>query len=207
MGDELIDVLVVVPFDVLGEEPHLRHILEGKVGVYVVFIPWLDGVVVIAFLEEFIHVVELDRRFVAPCRELGVQEVRAGDAFPHIFETVKREVGVLEVGRDGDVCFEDVGDGEDGVALEGVSCGLWVLASLRFSGDGVGDARSCVDQLLEGLTRQGEVENLVDHRLGRRSFTLNFLSLQVLEGVLRSLRWNSLRWIVNSWCCHTSGQG
>ena len=44
VGDELIDVLVVVPFDVLGEEPHLRHILEGKVGVYVVFIPWLDDV-------------------------------------------------------------------------------------------------------------------------------------------------------------------
>ena len=33
MGDELIDVLVVVRDDVLGEEPHLRHILEGKVGV------------------------------------------------------------------------------------------------------------------------------------------------------------------------------
>ena len=41
MGDELIDVLVVVRDDVLGEEPHLHHIFEGKVGVYVVLITWL----------------------------------------------------------------------------------------------------------------------------------------------------------------------
>ena len=111
VGDELIDVLVVIPFDVLGEEPHFRHIHEGKVGVYVVFIPWLDGVVVIAFLEEFIHVVELDRRLVAPCRELGVQDVRASLECPKVFEVFEGEVAVLEAGGDGDVRLEDVGDG------------------------------------------------------------------------------------------------
>ena len=66
VGDELIDVLVVVPFDVLGEKPHLRHILEGKVGVFVVLITWLDDEVVPTFLEDFVQVVEVDRRLVAP---------------------------------------------------------------------------------------------------------------------------------------------
>jgi hypothetical protein len=117
------------------------------------------------------------------------------------------EVVTLVVGGDGDFGFENVGDGEDGVALEGVSCGHWVFALLRFSVDVVGGARSCVGQLLEGLTRQGEVEYVVDRRLGRRSFTLIFFSLQVLEGVLRRLRWKWLRWIASNRCYHTSGEG
>ena len=57
VGDELIDVLVVVPFYVLGEKPHLRHILEGKVGVFVVLIAWLDDEVIPTFLEDFVQVV------------------------------------------------------------------------------------------------------------------------------------------------------
>ena len=71
----------------------------------------------------------------------------------------------------------------------------------------IGDVRSCRDEVVEDPTRRVEVECVVDLWLGRRSFELNFLSLQVLEGVLRSLRWKWLRWIASSRCCHTSGEG
>ena len=69
-----------------------------KVGGYVVLITWLDDVVVPTFLEDCVQVVELDRRLVAPCRELGVQDVRASPERPKVFEVFEGEVVVLEAG-------------------------------------------------------------------------------------------------------------
>jgi hypothetical protein len=77
-----------------------------------------------------------------------------------------------------------------------------VLALLWFGGVEVEEGRRCFNGLLDDPMRRVEIEFVVDYRLGRRSFTLNFLNLLVFEGVLRSFEWNSLRWIMSSWCCH-----
>ena len=162
-----------------------------------------------AFLDDLLLVVELDCRFVAPVRERGSR--MSGKASYAIMSSM------LSNWKSSRSLPEEMGTLASKMLamVKTVSC-VKALAAvfveyLRSCGSAMmvlpGDVRSCRDEVVDDATGRVEVEFVVDLWLGGRSMEFNFLNLQVLEGVLRSLRWKWLGWIASNRCCHTSGEG